>query len=640
MSENTNKRRKAAAGKTGSGNKTGSRNSSRSTSGNSSRSSSGNSSRSTSGSNSRSSSGNSSRSTSRSSSYRSGSRQSSGRNGGGYRSSSGSYQKTTYRRRKRRHFDAKRFLIVFSGIVAAFFILAVAITSAYGKKHFFRGTIINGIDASGMTVEELEGRMRQYRIAVKERKADGGYITEQITGDAIGVKVSNTEGLDEVLKGQGFFSGLSGVLGKKENHHEISGLYGYHKEALEQAVSKLRGFSEDFANAPQDAGLSEYDPLAGFQVTPAVEGNQLNKEKTLSVITQAVDELLTEIDLDEQGCYEKPQVYEDDPILTKLSANSRKYAKINITYDFGENKEVIDGNVLCDWLDMNYETGDVTLDGAKVDEYVTGLKKKYDTIFGKRTLHTSYGSDVTVTGGDYGWWMDVPAEQAALKEMIENGESGEREPIYHQKAASHSERDWGSSYVEVNLTAQHVFVYKDGVRVFDTDCVTGNESRGFNTPEGTYSITYKERNAMLVGENYETPVSYWMPFNNNIGLHDAVWRDSFGGDIYKTSGSHGCVNLPYSAAKQIYSYVEKGMPVFCYHLSGTATSATTGQDPAQQAQTVIDAINAIGEVNKDSGKKIERARQLYREASDEARECVGNIGVLEEAEAAFAALGG
>ena len=82
------------------------------------------------------------------------------------------------------------------------------------------------------------------------------------------------------------------------------------------------------------------------------------------------------------------------------------------------------------------------------------------------------------------------------------------------------------------------------------------------------------------------------------------------------------------------------MPVFCYHLSGTATSATTGQDPAQQAQTVIDAINAIGEVNKDSGKKIERARQLYREASDEARECVGNIGVLEEAEAAFAALGG
>ena len=153
-------------------------------------------------------------------------------------------------------------------------------------------------------------------------------------------------------------------------------------------------------------------------------------------------------------------------------------------------------------------------------------------------------------------------------------------------------------------------------------------------------MTYKERNAMLVGENYETPVSYWMPFNQNVGLHDAVWRDSFGGSIYKTSGSHGCINLPYAIAKQIYGYAEKGMPVICYHLSGTESGTTTQQGPAQQAQSVIDAINNIGEVKKDSGKKIERARQLYREAGEEAKTCVSNLSVLEAAEAAYAALQG
>ncbi|MBO4337080.1 MAG: L,D-transpeptidase/peptidoglycan binding protein [Lachnospiraceae bacterium] len=528
---------------------------------------------------------------------------------------------------------------MFSGIVGAFVILGMIITSIYGKTHFFGGTVINGIDASGMTVDELESRMREYSLTVTERTSDGDHVTEVITGDAIGVKVSNTDGLDEILKDQGFFKGIAAMLGKKERDYQIDGLYGYHADALQNAVLKLKGFREDFAKAPVDAGLSDYDPLEGFLVTPAQEGNQLNREKTLQVITEAVDGLLTQIDLDELGCYEKPQVYEDDPILTKLAEHSQKYARINITYDFGENKEVVDGNMICEWLDMDLETGDVSIDESKVDEFVSGLKKKYDTIFGTRTFHTSYGNDVTVKGGDYGWWLDVPAESAALKEMLKNGESGEREPVYHQTAASHSDKDWGYTYVEVNLTAQHVFVYKDGMRVFDCDCVSGNERRGFDTPEGTYSITYKERNAMLVGENYETPVSYWMPFNNNIGLHDAVWRDSFGGDIYKTSGSHGCVNLPYSAAKQIYSYVEKGIPVFCYHLSGTGTSSTSAQSPEQQAQAVIDAINAIGEVNKDSGKKITRARQLYNEASEEARACVGNLGVLEQAESALAGLG-
>ena len=101
--------------------------------------------------------------------------------------------------------------------------------------------------------------------------------------------------------------------------------------------------------------------------------------------------------------------------------------------------------------------------------------------------------------------------------------------------------------------------------MMESDFVSGNSAKGYDTPAGVYSITYKQRDATLKGENYETPVSYWMPFNKNIGMHDATWRGSFGGTIYLTSGSHGCVNLPLNMAAAIYEYVSTGFPVVCYY---------------------------------------------------------------------------
>ncbi len=90
----------------------------------------------------------------------------------------------------------------------------------------------------------------------------------------------------------------------------------------------------------------------------------------------------------------------------------------------------------------------------------------------------------------------------------------------------------------------------------------------------------------MAGQGYRTPVSYWMPFNNNIGMHDAGWRKSFGGNIYKTNGSHGCINLPYSIAEEIYGYIEQGTPVICYYLPGTEPvkepEQTTPADPAEE----------------------------------------------------------
>ena len=99
--------------------------------------------------------------------------------------------------------------------------------------------------------------------------------------------------------------------------------------------------------------------------------------------------------------------------------------------------------------------------------------------------------------------------------------------------------------------------------------MSGNVSRGHTTPAGLYSLTYKQRDAVLKGEGYASPVKYWMPFNGGVGLHDATWRSTFGGTIYKTGGSHGCINLPYSAAQKIFAQLKTGDPVLVYNLPGT-----------------------------------------------------------------------
>ncbi len=223
-------------------------------------------------------------------------------------------------------------------------------------------------------------------------------------------------------------------------------------------------------------------------------------------------------------------------------------------------------------------------DMALVSEYVSDLAKKYNTAYTKRKFMTSYGREVEVSGV-YGWRINQTAETAALTEIIRSGESQTREPEYSQKAASHDGNDYGNTYAEVNLTAQHLFFYKDGEKILESDFVSGNVSRGYTTPPGLFSLTYKQKDAVLRGEGYASPVDFWMPFNGGIGFHDASWRNQFGGTIYKTNGSHGCINMPYNAAKTLYENVYAGMPVICYNLEGTENTKSTSASGSAAAET-------------------------------------------------------
>ena len=126
------------------------------------------------------------------------------------------------------------------------------------------------------------------------------------------------------------------------------------------------------------------------------------------------------------------------------------------------------------------------------------------------------------------------------------------------------------TYVFVSISNQQVTYFVDGEVVLTCPVVTGNPYDDHATPTGTYTLNYKSRNTKLVGrenngDEYESFVNYWMAFiGASVGLHDATWRSSFGGTIYKGGGSHGCVNMPYWAAAELYEMITPGTPILVY----------------------------------------------------------------------------
>lgn len=247
----------------------------------------------------------------------------------------------------------------------------------------------------------------------------------------------------------------------------------------------------------------------------------------------------------------------------------QKLATVNgmsVTYQMpNKQTEVLDGLTIASWV--NGSKGlTVSVDAAKVADYVQGLRNKYDTPAGTQTWQSADGTTKSIKT-DYGWHIDQTKETEALIANIQSLQSVTREPVYSSRAVQTEMPQWGKTFVEIDISSQHVYFYQDGNCVWDSKCVTGTATDPDRaTPTGVFALKYKQRDRVLRGRinpqtgkpSYESPVAYWMPFNGNIGLHDANWRSSFGGNIYLKSGSHGCINLPPKNAKTLYELITPG----------------------------------------------------------------------------------
>ena len=119
-----------------------------------------------------------------------------------------------------------------------------------------------------------------------------------------------------------------------------------------------------------------------------------------------------------------------------------------------------------------------------------------------------------------------------------------------------------STYVDVDITNQTMTLFQNGIPVLSSPCVTGTPKNGRSTPTGLWYVLEKAPGKRLVGPTWDVWVNRWMKFTpDSCGLHDATWRRKFGGNIYLSNGSHGCVNLPKDVAYTLYDLVSVGTPV-------------------------------------------------------------------------------
>lgn len=459
------------------------------------------------------------------------------------------------RLRQRRIRQVRRILWCCAGIFAVIY----AAAAFYFSVHFYEGSTVYGIDCSQMTAaetkEEVSEKLEESALTILER----GGRQETIRADQIDLRFVDDSSIDRMLKAQRSWLWPVMFLLDKSG---TSVAFTYDKEKAKTVLGQLECFNDILAVRPRDAyieGTSE-----GFEIVPEEIGTTLDKEKASETVFAALDQGKGTISFEEEGCYLNPVVYQDDEQLNQDVRAMNDLVQARVTYNFGDRTEVLDASIMQDWI-VKLADGTFAVDDSKAELYVEALARKYDTFGMERQFTTSYGTVVSLYGGDYGWAIDQTATLRQLLNAIQGKEDVTLEPEYLYTAMSRNENDIGDTYVEICISQQRMICYKDGNVVSDTPVVTGNPNKGHATPSGgVWSIDAKMRDYVLKGEDYQTPVDYWMPFNGDVGIHDLQARAYFGGSIYLTNGSHGCVNTPYDQVQIIYNAVEIGTPVIVY----------------------------------------------------------------------------
>lgn len=469
----------------------------------------------------------------------------------------------------------KKKIIIASVCSAAATFAVIAGGLAYyvhaNSKYFDKGSKINNIDVGGMTVEEAKNTLVDYEnsyklsIVFNEGK-------ETIDGNSMGFKVVDESNVDECLKEQNKDTFFNKLLSKGKKKFDLE--YSFEDDKLSNILAKMDELDEEKMVAPVDAHLEMED--GDFVIEKEILGNKMDITKATVAIDEAIREAKEEVDLNE--FYEKPEVYSDNAELIKKKDNLNELIGVKITYKLPNDKEkVLDGKTLKKWLkkdeDGNYYKNKKKWN-KKLTEYVDKLASEVDTVYKEHLFKTHKGDVISLRAeGYYGYLIDKEKEVDQLKKELKKGENVEREPLYVRKEAAPYEDNYGfgKNYIEISIAKQHMWIYKDGKVALETDVVTGKNDGKHETSKGAFYAFDKRTNKKLTGEikngrpEYIVWVKNWIRVTNyGIGIHETSYRNRFGGDIWRTNGSHGCINCPAKTMPKIYEIVETNMPIAIY----------------------------------------------------------------------------
>lgn len=464
---------------------------------------------------------------------------------------------------KKRRLSPKIIVLAVEFVAIAILVIYLGTRNKY-ENVFCKNTIINGEDCSLLTVEEankvIQENMRNYTLKLIFKD----FEIEYISGSEIGLKIDDLDSKLNDIKNQ-----------QRKDLFLRGGTYwfndlSYNKEQLSSVLLDKKQLQKDYMEEKTEL---KYDFNFDKNLFELVEKNvyYIDFEQVFKFVCISIESMSQCLSFD--NLYELP---ENNNYITTIE-ELNKLVNVKITYQFSNGEEyTIGARTLYTWLvqdeEGNYRKDDGVWNQKIVDFVTNDLSAMANTIDVDREFKpTDKDTTIIVNAGNYGYQVDIEKEVEQLKYDLENLEKIKREPCYAKVENSTENNGLGNSYVEIDLTRQKVWVYVDGKMELETDCVTGCVNKGYDTPTGIFTLTYKQQDRILRGKmlpngkrEYESHVNYWMPFNGGIGLHDATWRKSFGGEIYINNGSHGCINLPFKAAKKLYEIINSDMPIIVY----------------------------------------------------------------------------
>ena len=468
----------------------------------------------------------------------------------------------------------KKIAVGFGAAACVLAVVYIGIAQTY-KTKFIEGTSINGIDAGKKTVSEVEDEIEKTVENYSLKLSFRDNRTETIDGDAIDYQYVSDGGVQKLLNEQNIYTWIGGALFGSEKSYTVDEDTQFNEQKLVEGLSNLPEMKTENQVAPTDAYLLLDETTKRYNIVPETEGNVLNVEAVQAYAKSAVSGSVETVDLAQAAdTYAAPAIRANDEGLNSQQAALNTFLSTSITYTLPEGTQVLDANVLDGWIsvdDNGYRYVDEEHIAECVDQYVADLASAVDVEKETSTFASTNRGMVEVDNNEYVIKINQDAEKEKLLEEILGNTVTQREPVYSRKDET-QDPTFGGTYVEIDIDNQTVYYYEDGQCLVETPCVTGTGSvPRRSTPTGVFHIYDKQRSRTLYGDiqpdgsyGYASFVNYWMRFCGGCGLHDATWRDSFGGDIYWDSGSHGCVNLPYEAAAQMYEIVEEGTPCIVF----------------------------------------------------------------------------
>ena len=470
-------------------------------------------------------------------------------------------------------------------LAGALFVGGLYLNKEASITTYFAGTVINGRPADEKTpqqmLQELVKEHTSVNIVIRENEKDAISGTLADFGYEIDERqlLGSLESCLEKQK-ENMLALVTSLM--HGNSFAVTIPFKYTKDVFRKKVCAAGLPEERYSSV--DAEIRFDEKTKEYSIVPEKYGNEFSDQEFQNVVKAQIDSFMTgnhpgetlTIDFPKQ-IYILPEVTAEDVELNSTINIYNSYVKSEITYEFGSYTEKVDWDTIRTWLSI--EDGEARWDEEAMYLYVMDLASRYNTRHYDRHFHTSIGTDIVIPSyeNDYGYTINEDAEFSQLLSDVKGNAPVKREPVYYDESSAYGNPlyyrrdgrdDLAGNYVEVNLSMQHLWFYKDGGLVVESDIVSGCVARNSETKTGTFPLAYKESPSVLVGADaangYRTEVQYWMPFYDGQGLHDAKWRGSFGGGIYKTNGSHGCINLPPYVAEQIYYYIDAGMAIIIY----------------------------------------------------------------------------